>query len=87
MGIAVKTLLDDTPAQESLQARAERKAKFPDTFVPFSTHFAEDLDIAYALFEALCEGVQSLDAAKEPSAKVVAKSTWETARKYLELRR
>lgn len=83
MGIAVKTFLDDLSADEKPEERAERKKDFPTKFLPFATHFTEDLDIAYAFFDALAEGVKSLD--NEISAS--DKAAWEKASKYLESRR
>ncbi len=83
MGIAVKTLLDDVPANETAEARATRKREFPLSYVPFATHFVQDLDISYAFFQALSAGIQSLD--KEMTAS--EKAVWETASQYLELRK
>ncbi len=83
MGIAVKTYLDDVPAVESAEDRAERKEQFPTKYVPFATHIFDDLEISFAFFEALHTGVKSMG--KEVSAG--DKAAWGKASNYLEARR
>ena len=83
MGIAVKTLLDEVPASEPAKERAERKKDFPSRYVPYATHFEEDLDIAFNFFQALNKGVQAMG--KEiPTADA---AIWDRASKWLEARR
>jgi len=82
MGIAVKTLLDEVPASEPAKERAQRKKDFPARYVPYATHFEEDLDIAVKFFGALHAAVKSLD--KEVSA--ADKAVWDRASKWLEAR-
>lgn len=84
LGIAVKTFLDDVPADMPAEERAARKKSFPENFVPYATHFAEDLDVAYAFFGALAEGVKALSDAEMVAAD---RAAWETAAKYLDVRR
>ncbi|KAK4168046.1 protein MKT1 [Cladorrhinum sp. PSN259] len=79
LGIAVKTFYDDVVANDS--ELASKKEKFPSTFVPYATHFAEDLDIACKFFHALHVGVQ---ASSDVSA--ADKAVWAKASKYLEVR-
>lgn len=83
LGIAVKTLLDDIDPNDSAEVKATKKAGFPGKFVPFATHFFEDLDIACDFFGALHSGVKTLE--KEVSA--ADRSTWDKAATYLKLRR
>jgi len=83
MAIAVKTLLDDLPLNESAEERKARLVGFPTKFVPYATHFVEDLEICYAFFDALHAAVKSLD--KEVSA--TEKAAWDSASNYLQPRR
>ncbi|RYP24469.1 hypothetical protein DL765_000489 [Monosporascus sp. GIB2] len=83
LGIAVKTLLDDIDPNESAELKATKKAGFPGKFVPFATHFFEDLDIACDFFGALHSGVKTLE--KEISA--ADRGAWDKAAIYLKLRR
>jgi len=84
MGIAVKTLLDDVPLNESPDDRATRIRDFPTLYVPYATKFTEDLAIAYAFFDALYVGVKSLGDQDMPAAD---RAGWDKTSKYLELRR
>ncbi|RYP48046.1 hypothetical protein DL768_005968 [Monosporascus sp. mg162] len=83
LGIAVKTLLDDIDPNDSAEVKATKKAGFPGKFVPFATHFFEDLDIACDFFGALHSGVKTLE--KEISA--ADRGAWDKAAIYLKLRR
>ncbi|TLS28392.1 hypothetical protein PpBr36_02120 [Pyricularia pennisetigena] len=83
-GIAVKTLLDEVQVGEPPEVRRQRMETFPAEYVPHSTDFEEDMGIFYAFFEAIAGALKTLPD-KELSA--AAKGTWETATKYLELRK
>ena len=83
MGIAVKTLLDDVPVSEPAEERAKRTRDFPSRYVPYSTHFKEDLDIFFNFFDAIYAGIKTLDS-EIPAAD---KQAWDKAVKYLELRK
>ncbi len=84
MGIAVKTLLDDVPADEPAEQRAARMKEFPAKYVPFASHFAEDIEISFDFFNALYQGVK---ATTNTEISAVDKAVWDRAAKYLELRR
>jgi len=60
-----------------------KKKTFPGLYVPFATHFFEDLDITCKLFEALHAGVQALPDREFPAAD---RPVWANAAKYLQLR-
>jgi hypothetical protein len=83
MAIAVKTFLDDASPIDSPDDKKARIAAFPPKFLPYATHFAQDLEICYCFFDALVHGVRALD--KEMS--IADKAVWETASRYLEARR
>jgi hypothetical protein len=83
LGIAVKTFLDDIHPDETAEQKAAKKAEFPGRFVPYATHFFEDLDIACEFFNALHAGVQTLTS-EMPGAD---RSAWDKAARYLKLRR
>ncbi|KAF4924501.1 hypotheticall protein [Colletotrichum viniferum] len=83
LGIAVKTLMDEVPAGETLQQRQATIDAFPGKFFPYATHFKEDIQLAYAFFDAIHKGVQTLN--KEVSA--ADKAVWSTASKYLDQKR
>jgi len=82
LGIAVKTYFDDILPNDP--NKAQKKAAFPGTYVPYALNFAEDLDIACSFFDAIYAGVQTLDAKDLPAAD---RAVWDKAAKYLELRR
>ncbi|KAJ3564468.1 hypothetical protein NPX13_g7834 [Xylaria arbuscula] len=83
LGIAVKTFLDDMHPNETAEVKAMKRAEFPNKFVPYATHFYEDLDIACDFFNALHAGVKTLK--KElPDGDL---SVWDKASAYLQLRR
>lgn len=84
LSIAVKTLLDELPVDEAAEERAARIEAFPAKFVPFATHFVEDLSICYALFDAILAGVRSLD---DKLVSAADKKVWEQTSKYLQARR
>lgn len=83
LGIAVKTLLDDIHPTDTPEQKAAKKQDFPGTFVPYATHFFEDLEIACEFFNALHAGVKTLK--NEISA--TDRGAWEKASVYLQLRR
>ncbi|KAI0434696.1 nuclease-like protein [Xylaria sp. FL1042] len=83
LGIAVKTLLDDILVTDSPEQKATKKADFPQKFVPYATHFYEDLDIACDFFDALHAGVKTLTNEVPNSDRNV----WDKAAAYLKLRR
>ncbi|OTB07770.1 hypothetical protein M426DRAFT_71545 [Hypoxylon sp. CI-4A] len=83
LSIAVKTLLDDMHPNETPEQRKIKKQDFPAAFVPFATHFYEDLEIACEFFNALHAGVKTLK--NEISA--ADRSAWDKASAYLKLRR
>jgi hypothetical protein len=84
LGIAVKTYLDDYVKLDTTpEQRAELKHSYAAKFLPNSVNIAEDLDVAFALFDAICEGVKTLGD-EVPQAD---KKAWEDAKAYLALRR
>lgn len=84
LGIAVKTLLDDVNVSESAEERADRLNTLPGKFFPYASHFAEDISITFAFFDAVYAGVKALGEKELPSAD---KAVWESAKKYLDARR
>ena len=82
LGIAVKTFLDDDNVNDSKERRATRIAEFPQTYVPFATHFVEDMRICYGFVNALSLGVGTLDKEIPAADKLV----WENAAEYLAAR-
>ncbi|KAK2028292.1 XPG domain-containing protein [Colletotrichum zoysiae] len=83
LGIAVKTLMDELPANESVEKRQARIEDFPGKFFPYATNFKDDVRLAFAFFEAIHKGVQTLNKEVSPADKTV----WSTASKYLDQRR
>ncbi|KAL0943782.1 uncharacterized protein CTRU02_201669 [Colletotrichum truncatum] len=83
LGIAVKTLMDELPAGESKEKRQTRIDDFPGKFFPYATNFKDDVQLAFAFFDAIHKGVQTLN--KEVST--ADKAVWSTASKYLDQRR
>lgn len=83
LAIAVKTLLDEINPNVSEEINITKRAEFPGKFVPFATHFFEDLDIACDFFDALHAGVKTLTD-EIPSGD---RSVWDKAAAYLKLRR
>ena len=84
LGIAVKTYLDDyfkvdTPPAE----REAMKQGYAEKFLPNSVNIAEDLDVAFDVFNALHEGVKTLD----DEISEADKQAWENAKEYLAKRR
>ena len=84
LGIAVKTYFDDLGPKETPQTKAARKETFPGHYVPYATAFADDLDIACNFFDALYEGVKTLDATEIPAGD---RYVWDKAAEYLALRK
>lgn len=83
LGIAVKTLLDDIHPNETPEQKAVKKQEFPGTFVPYATHFFEDLEIAFNFFDAIHAGVKTL----KSEVSAADRSAWDKAAVYLQLRR
>jgi len=83
LGIAVKTLLDDIHPNDSSEQKQAKKADFPGKFVPYATHFFEDLDIACEFFGAIHAGVKTLEKDVSSGDRVA----WDKAAAYLKLRR
>ena len=83
LGIAVKTLMDDITPTETRDERVAKMEEFPAKFVPYATHFVEDVRICFAFFEAVYQGVQTLD--KEVSS--VDRAAWDKAYEYLQTRK
>lgn len=67
---------------DTREQRAARMADFPRTYVPFATHFTEDVRVCYGFVNAVCAGVGTLD--KEIPAG--DKRAWEAASEYLAAR-
>lgn len=84
LGIAVKTYLDDyLKLDTTAEQRAELKVSYAAKFLPNSVNISEDLDVAFDFFEALYEGVKTLDG----DIPVSDKKAWDDAKAYLALRR
>ncbi|KAK6951855.1 hypothetical protein Daesc_006380 [Daldinia eschscholtzii] len=83
LGIAVKTLLDDIHPNETAEQKAVKKQEFPGTFVPYATHFFEDLEIAFNFFDALHAGVKTL----KNEVTAADRGAWDKAALYLQQRR
>jgi Temperature dependent protein affecting M2 dsRNA replication len=83
LGIAVKTFMDDISPSETREERIAKMEEFPTKFVPYATHFVEDLRICFAFFESVHAGVQMLD--KEMSS--VDRTAWDKAYEYLQARK
>lgn len=82
LGIAVKTYLDDyTAPDQSEEYKKGKKRDYASTLIPHNINFAEDLDTAFDLFDAVFAGVQTL------KDEIPDKSSWERANSYLTLRR
>ena len=84
LGIAVKTYLDDFLVLEwSPEEREKKKADYVKRFLPHSVNFAEDLDVAFKFFDAICAGVKTL----KDEINDADKKAWADAEAYLEIRR
>ncbi|KAM3088260.1 hypothetical protein ACMFMG_002314 [Clarireedia jacksonii] len=84
-GIAVKTYLDDyIKADSSAEEKLKLKNSYSASFVPHAVNFPEDLDVAFAFFDALHAGVKVLGKEELNEAE---KKTWDDAGKYLAARR
>ena len=84
LGIAVKTYLDDYLKLETTpEQRFELKRSYASKFLPNSVNIAEDLDVAFDVFDALYEGVKILGS-EVPEGD---KKSWDDAKAYLALRR
>jgi hypothetical protein len=79
----VKTFLDDVSPNESRNERQTKLKDFPTKFVPFATHFAEDLELCFSFFDALYKGVKILQSEISP----VEIAIWDKAYAYMEARR
>ncbi|KAI1180873.1 temperature dependent protein affecting M2 dsRNA replication-domain-containing protein [Nemania sp. FL0916] len=83
LGIAVKTFLDDINPNESAEQKAVKKDEFQGKFVPYATHFHDDLEIAFDFFNAIHAGVKTLGKEMLHGDKGI----WDKAAAYLQLRR
>lgn len=83
LGIAVKTFVDELSPTDTPEQKEAKLAAFPEKYVPYATHFREDLEICYNFVEALYTGIKSLD--KE--LPTVDKTAWEKAYQFLKQRR
>ncbi|KAI9850063.1 MAG: hypothetical protein M1838_006143 [Thelocarpon superellum] len=84
LGIAVKSYLDDVAAQPdgvTEKTKAQAKAKGADEWFPHSINVAEDLDMAFRLWDAVVVGVKA--AGKEVSGA----ETWTEVNTWLAERR
>lgn len=82
LGIAVKTLLDDISPKDTAEQKQAKKTDFPGKFVPFATHFFEDLQVSFEFFDALHAGVKTV-----PEISAADKASWDKAAEYLKIRR
>ena len=76
-------MLDDIHPNDSSEQKQAKKADFPGKFVPYATHFFEDLDIACEFFGAIHAGVKTLEKDVSSGDRVA----WDKAAAYLKLRR
>lgn len=83
MGIAIWTFLDEDDASHSKEERAKRLADFPPNFLPHAEALTEDVQICMEFFNALNQGLQTLDNKELPAA---TKKVWATAQTYLDAR-
>ncbi|KAK1687971.1 hypothetical protein BDP55DRAFT_658244 [Colletotrichum godetiae] len=74
--------MDELPAGD-VEKQQSVMQDFPIRFFPYATNFKEDIQLAFAFFDAIHKGVQTLN--KEVSA--ADKAVWSTASKYLDQRR
>jgi hypothetical protein len=83
LGIAVKTFVDELSPTDTPEQKKDKIDKFPEKYVPYATHFSEDLEICYNFVEAMYTGVKSLD--KE--LPTVDKTARDKAYQFLKQRR
>ena len=83
LGIAVKTFLDEMPANLTIEERRTRAVEFPTKFVPFAIDFPGDLKVCMHFVEALYIGVRTMG---PKSVHTFDWNTWEKAHKYLQSR-
>jgi len=84
MGIAVKTYLDDAlKVSTSPEERKAAKDGYAEKYLPHGVNISEDLDVAFAFFDALYKGIKVLGS-EISSADVKA---WDDAKVYLDARR
>ncbi|KAL5604140.1 hypothetical protein BROUX41_002127 [Berkeleyomyces rouxiae] len=82
MGIAMKTFLDDTNAEDSVEERQKHVQGVVDRWIPFAKNIHEDITLVYKLIDAICEGMSGLgDVISEED-----RARWFTAQKYLQAR-
>jgi hypothetical protein len=67
----------------SPEAREADKANYVEKLLPHSVNFAEDLDVAFKFFDAVCEGVKTLGSEISDADK----KAWDNAKAYLAKRR
>lgn len=87
LGIAVKQYLDELSAQQDPKSQKSRdsvRQKNHTSWLPNATNVSEDLDYAFALWDALYVAVQELPAAIVTQA---LKKEWEEADQWLNERR
>ncbi|KAL1901610.1 hypothetical protein Cpir12675_000480 [Ceratocystis pirilliformis] len=82
MGIAMKTFLDDTNAEESVEERQKHVQGVVERWIPFATDIYEDITVVYKLIDAICEGMSGLAGVIPEEDRV----RWFTAQKYLQAR-
>ncbi len=80
----MKTYFDDINPSDSAELKAQKKERFPSTYLPFAINFAEDLDVFYAFFGALYTGIKAIAKEDLPAADRIV---WDKTVKYLELRK
>jgi hypothetical protein len=83
LGIAVQTFFDEDDANDSQETRAARLQDFPLSMVPLSEALADDFRIACKFFNALNQGVQTVDTRELLTAN---KEVWQEAQAYLDAR-
>lgn len=76
MGVAIRTYLE-MRADESNEIRD--LASISRLYFPKANAFEEDVQIFYAFFGALAEGIKTLDQSEQET-----KDVWTTANKYLQ---
>jgi hypothetical protein len=83
----VKTYLDELHSKEEDPTSAEWKytvlENISNNYLPRSTHYTEDLKIAFRLWDAVCKGVQTSGNLVKESEK----KTWNEANEWLRAHR
>lgn len=60
-----------------------KKAEYVEKYLPHSVNFKEDLDVAFKFFDAVYQGVQTLN----DEISEADKNAWDAAKTYLDKRR